>query len=146
MKVIRIDDEVWRALQKWASPFEDSPNSVLRRILQIGGTPSKKTASARLPRGQRTPQSDFRRPILRVLYDMKGSGKTADVLDRVEQLIGGKLTTADRSRLRRGEIRWRNTAQFERNAMVDEGLLTKGSQRGVWELTEKGVKLAKSQA
>jgi hypothetical protein len=32
-KVIRIDDEVWRALQKEATPLQDTPNSALRRLL-----------------------------------------------------------------------------------------------------------------
>jgi len=32
-KVIRIDDEVWQALQKEATPLQDTPNSALRRLL-----------------------------------------------------------------------------------------------------------------
>ncbi len=32
-KVIRIDDEVWRALQKQDTPLQDTPNSALRRLL-----------------------------------------------------------------------------------------------------------------
>ena len=36
-RVIRIDDEVWRELQKRAEPFEDNPNSVLRKILGLPG-------------------------------------------------------------------------------------------------------------
>ena len=34
-KVIRIDGEVWSALQRRAIPFQDNPNSVLRRILGL---------------------------------------------------------------------------------------------------------------
>jgi hypothetical protein len=77
---------------------------------------------------------------------MGGSGKTAEVLDRVEMMLGSNLTSADRATLGQGEIRWRNTAQWERNAMVDEGLLKKNSPRGVWELTEKGIKLTEHDA
>ncbi|MCI0722296.1 MAG: winged helix-turn-helix domain-containing protein [Acidobacteria bacterium] len=142
MRVIRVDDEVWRALQKKAMPFEDTPNSVLRRILKTNGLRPRKRAVKRIPRGERTPQEEFRQPILRALYEMGGSGKTAEVLDRVEGIFGGKLTNADRATLSHGEIRWRNTAQWERNVMVDEGLLKRTSSRGVWELTEKGIKLA----
>lgn len=32
-KVIRIDEEVWRALQKEATPLQGTPNSALRRLL-----------------------------------------------------------------------------------------------------------------
>ena len=146
MRVIRVDDEVWRALQKKALPFEDTPNSVLRRVLKVNGVRSRKNAAPRLPRGQRTRQEDFRQPILRALYEMGGSGKTTEVLDRVKEMIGDKLTDADHATMKRGEIRWRNTAQWERNTMVEDGLLKKNSPRGIWELTEKGIKLAEIQA
>lgn len=148
MRVIRVDDEVWRALQKRASAFEDSPNSVLRRVLKINGVRFRKIAAPRLPRGQRTPQREFRQPILRALYEKGGTGKTGEVLDRVKEIMGDRFTDADRARMKGGEIRWRNTAQFERNAMVQEqeGLLKESSPHGVWELTEKGSKLAESRA
>jgi 5-methylcytosine-specific restriction protein A len=35
MPQIRIDDEVYRALQKQAEPFRDTPNDVLRRLLGL---------------------------------------------------------------------------------------------------------------
>ncbi len=34
-RTIRIDDEVYMALQKGAEPFTDTPNSALRRILRL---------------------------------------------------------------------------------------------------------------
>jgi hypothetical protein len=44
-KVIRIDGEVWAELQRRARPLEDTPNSVLRRVL---GLPDEGTGSERL--------------------------------------------------------------------------------------------------
>jgi plasmid replication initiation protein len=44
-KVIRIDGEVWAELQRRARPLEDTPNSVLRRVL---GLPEEGTGPARL--------------------------------------------------------------------------------------------------
>ena len=35
--VIRVDDEVWKWLQRHAKPLEDTPNSVLRRIAGLDG-------------------------------------------------------------------------------------------------------------
>ena len=35
MPVIRVDDQVWKKLQKMAEPFVDNPNSVLRRLLAL---------------------------------------------------------------------------------------------------------------
>jgi len=146
MRVIRIDDDVWRALQRKAMPFEDTPNSVLRRILRVNGRGARKKGVGRIARGHRTLQQEFRWPILQALYGNGGSGRTAEVLDRVGEIVKSKLTDADRRKLAHGEIRWRNTAQWERNVMVDEGLLKKNSPHGVWELTEKGIKLAERKA
>lgn len=43
---IRIDDEVFEALQKHAKPFVDTPNDVLRRILGLDdGKPRSRAAS-----------------------------------------------------------------------------------------------------
>ena len=36
MPVIRVDDEVWKDLQRRAEPLVDTPNSVLRRMLGLG--------------------------------------------------------------------------------------------------------------
>jgi hypothetical protein len=44
-KVIRIDAEVWAELQRRARPLEDTPNSVLRRVL---GLPDEGTGPERL--------------------------------------------------------------------------------------------------
>jgi len=45
MPTIRVDDEVYAWLQKQARPFEDSPNSVLRRVAGIGGPASNAAAA-----------------------------------------------------------------------------------------------------
>ena len=41
-RVIRIDEEVWVELQRRAVPFEDNPNSVIRKLLSL---PAVRTAS-----------------------------------------------------------------------------------------------------
>jgi len=38
MPTIRVDDEVYAWLQKQARPFEDTPNSVLRRVSGLNGS------------------------------------------------------------------------------------------------------------
>ena len=146
MRVIRIDDEVWAALQKRARAFEDTPNSALRRELRIDKRNGKRKVSERSPKGIKTPQPAFREPILRVLYEAGGSARIADVCDGIEQMIGERFNETDRGLLGAGEVRWRNTSQWERNAMVKEGLLKKNSPRGLWELTAKGVAAAEALA
>ena len=55
---IRIDGEVWGWLKSHAQPFEDTPNSVLRRIAGLGESAS----SQQLP----MPNSDLAHPAAKV--------------------------------------------------------------------------------
>ena len=43
MPVIRVDDQVWKELQKRAVPLVDTPNSVLRRLLVLNNTTKNDT-------------------------------------------------------------------------------------------------------
>ncbi len=52
---IEVDDQVWRFLKKHAEPFEDTPNSVLRRILlpesnKALAAPIKSTGETDMPK------------------------------------------------------------------------------------------------
>lgn len=94
----------------------------------------------RIPKGTKTPAEAFRVPILRALSEMGGSAQIGRVLDRVEQMMLGLLRPVDREGLPSDpqQPRWRNTAQWERLAMVKDGLLRSDSPRGVWEITDAG--------
>lgn len=94
----------------------------------------------RLKRGIRTREEAYYVSILQVLSDMGGSGKVAEVLDRVGKKMKGVLKKPDYESLASGtdSLRWRNTAQWARNSMVNEGLLKKDSPRGIWEISDKG--------
>ncbi len=100
---------------------------------------SRKVAE-RLKRGLRTPEDAFRVPILQSLIESGGSAAMADVLDKVGAIMRSKLNAYDRSSLPSDptQTRWRNTAQWARNAMVREGLMSSDSPRGIWEITEAG--------
>src|SRR5437879_4687585 len=117
-KVIRLDLDVYEALQKMARPFEDTPNSVIRRLLPdvgrlAGEVPVQRELSA--PPGStekrrrrreegRTPQEAFRRPVLEALMELGGKGRVADVLDRVEQKMKGRLSPFDYSTVKTGTV------------------------------------------
>ncbi|NMC19518.1 MAG: hypothetical protein GYA33_03775 [Thermogutta sp.] len=94
----------------------------------------------RLRRGLRTPEDEFYLPILRVLVRRGGSGQVGDILQDVREEMKGILRDVDFEPLASDSRnpRWRNTAQWARNSMVNEGLLKSHSARGVWEITEKG--------
>jgi len=98
------------------------------------------TADSRAPlrRGLRTPEWAYRVPILESLVELGGRGRMREVLARVEAKIGHRLNDHDRERLESGEIRWRKTAMWCRQTLVEQGLLARDSPRGIWEITEKG--------
>jgi hypothetical protein len=103
---------------------------------------SSSVAGKRAPVGASTPQEAFRIPILKALTEMGGQGATSDVLDQVGEMMEGQLNEIDRQMLPSGtSVRWRNKAQWARNALVNEGLMASDSPRGVWEITEEGREL-----
>lgn len=110
-----------------------------RRPASTAGT---RRSHGRLPGGVKTPDRDFRLPILQVLAKMGGRGEVAAVLDRVGVVMAKMLRPIDRQALRSDpdQPRWRNTAQWERLLMVEKGWLVKGSPRGVWEITDAGLR------
>ncbi|MEM4204451.1 MAG: winged helix-turn-helix domain-containing protein [Candidatus Methanomethylicaceae archaeon] len=91
-------------------------------------------------RGLRTPEEEFRIPILQTLVELGGSAPMHEVLDRVEKMMKDRLTAHDLLPLPSDPtaVRWRNTAQWARKDMVTEGLLASDSPRGIWEITSKG--------
>lgn len=153
MPTIRIDEEVWRSLQSLARPFEDTPNDVLRRVLNldpaekvrrgagvavetIGGKTTQPDSTAL----QRTPQQAFRRPILEALVALGGQAEVSAVIERVREEMKAKLTRFDLQDIRSGMVRWEKAANWERFVMVEEGLLEAGTPRGIWKISERGRK------
>lgn len=95
----------------------------------------------RRPSGDISPQIEYCRYILEVLVEMGGSGKTDDVLESVGKKMKPVLKPKDYEPHKSDakQIRWRNTAQWARNLMVNEdGRMKKKSPRGVWEISEAG--------
>lgn len=140
MPTIRIDEEVWAALQKRATPLTDTPNDVLRRTFNLPPIAGSGGMSGKRPRPRvgATPQGGYRRPILEVLVEMGGRGQMNDVLDRVGEKMQRTLQPVDRQRNPQGIIRWRHNAMWERNTMRQEGLIKSGAPRGQWVITDKG--------
>ena len=149
MKVIRIDDDVWKLLKKQAIPLEDNPNTVLRRLLGIDQKQKRVTLKKgkRLSRGSgRTDQKDFLQPILEVLGELSGRGEIKEIFRRLELKMKHHLRPVDYGMLKSGQIRWKNTAQWARNELTAEGLMERNSTRGVWQLSQKGREHLKSKA
>lgn len=99
-----------------------------------------RTSYGRLQRGLRTPESAYYQPILKALDGLGGRARMNDVLDRIEELMHGRLSEVDYQPLNSDpEVpRWRNAAQWARSQMVKEGLLKDDSPRGIWEISDGG--------
>jgi len=166
---IRVDAEVFEKLKEDAEPFVDTPNTVLRRILGLapgmegpetndgapaaGSSPRRRaTKGATATRTRRTqkrrprakpgttlPDVEYEIPILEILRDSGGRAPTREVIDALGERLDGRLTEADREPLSSGDLRWRNRAQFARLSLIEQGDMTKGSPRGVWEISEQGL-------
>ncbi len=98
-------------------------------------------------KGEVTPHTAFYRAILESLAEMGGSGKTRDVLDRVGQKMKSVFKPLDHAVLPSDgkSIRWRNSAQWARNTMVNEDGRMKKTKNGVWEISDKGRKWLKDE-
>lgn len=119
--------------QSWPSSVDAKP--ARRRP----GRPKKKPE--RLHRGEKFTDKEFRLPLLQALVQLGGSASTKQTLDQVGELVQGQLKPADYEILSDGRtIRWRNTAAWARQQLVEEGLMKNDSPNGVWEITEQGRK------
>ncbi|WP_038171289.1 winged helix-turn-helix domain-containing protein [Verrucomicrobium sp. BvORR106] len=94
----------------------------------------------RSKKGDITSQDDYCAPVLRVLVEMGGSGKTRDVITKVGQAMKGTLKPKDyeKTTSRAREPRWENTTRWARQKMVDDGRMKSDSPTGVWEISDKG--------
>jgi hypothetical protein len=157
MPTIRVDDEVFAWLQSKARPFEDTPNSVLRREAGLDGDGTSGAAGSRTsppgPQrvyaregGAKTPQGEFRAPILKILKARGGRADRSFVLRELERVLAGKLTAFDKQDIKSGTIRWQKSAEWEVSTMRQEGLLLprSDSPHGVWCLSATGERAAKN--
>jgi hypothetical protein len=152
MPTIRVDEDVFVGLQKIAQPFTDTPNSVIKRLLEEAGV-MPKTPSARVevaatkpvkavPGGKLVPQPTYERYLLHVLArEFKGRGHKHEVskviIEKMERR--GLLSELEHKMMQTGETRAENTIAWGRNALKERGLLSASSPRGIWELTEAGM-------
>lgn len=152
MPTLRVDDEVYDALKGLAEPFVDTPNSVIRRLLEEKGLVAKPKA-APAPRAAKTdpkleptPQAVYEELLVKILDEQfKGRGDKRSVTHAiVERMQKQKLLrAADLELVATGETRAENAIAWGRNALKERGLISGSSPRGIWELTAEGRVAAK---
>ena len=150
MPSIRIEDDVFQALKSIAEPFTDTPNSVIRRLLEERGAlkgskapiaPSNDEQAAQL-----TPQPTYEKFLLHVLATkFNGRGAKHDVTKTVLTMMTSRnlIGPAELELVSTGETKAANTVAWGRNALKERGFIKRISARGVWELTSEGMAAAK---
>jgi len=103
-------------------------------------TEAERRNLGRLRKGLRTPEAAYYLPILKALVELGGSAKMQAVLDKVHKAMKPILKDVDHEPLASDPDmpRWRNSAQWARNTMRQEGLLKDDSPHGTWEITDAG--------
>lgn len=142
-QVTSFRDKVIFLRREWESLF------VREEVENTEGTRThvERNHLGRLRRGLRTREESYYRPILEALQALGGSAPMNQVLDRVLQNMKGTLKDVDYEPLPSDPDtpRWRNAAQWARNAMVKEGLLRNDSPRGLWQISEAGIRFLRGE-
>src|SRR4051812_3443200 len=124
MLTIEIDSDVFDALKERAEPLIDTPNSVLRRLLDLGSADEHLAATrtgvrrVRNRPGDLLSETEYWMPILRALESRGGAAPTRVALDAVGEELGERLTPRDFEPTGNGnEKRWEARAHFARLRM-----------------------------
>jgi hypothetical protein len=136
---LRVDDDVFSALQEQATPFVDTPNSVLRRILGLDESASRMPVKQRRARaGELLPHSVYRPAVLRALAQRGGSAPAREIINAVGNALHDQMKPRDFEPNESGVVRWENRIQWQRQRLKEQGLIKPDSPVGTWELTEAG--------
>lgn len=90
------------------------------------------------------PQKEFREPLLRVIYELGGSAHVHELRPILRERMESRLLPGDLEHVSGGVERWWNAACWMRHDLVSEGYFRNDSPRGVWALSDEGVKLVES--
>ena len=140
MRVVRISDELFKEVQKYAEPIVDNFETALRKALKSVNKGdvemTLKTKSAKTE--NLTPQKEFWVPILETIVAKGGKADAQAVVDGVESRMKQRLKAGDYETNQDGTAKWFKAVHFQRLAMVHEGLLECNSPRGIWQITDMG--------
>ncbi len=121
MPTIRIDDEVYAWLQSQACPFDDTPNSVLRRVAKLDNTLNQNLA-LRKRHSEFNPLIEEKRlngtsenQFLKFLKSINGQAHRMTVLGELDEL-SGRFTDFDRANIPSGAT-VEKSAEWEVRAM-----------------------------
>jgi len=137
MPVVRVSEELFQEIQRYAEPLIDNFESALWKILRLAGSRATKPPTPSKS-GDHMPPRDFWRPILEVLRENSGQADVETIIKALEIKIKDQLRPGDYESNVDGSLKWERQAHFQRLAMKHEGLIAGNSPRGVWEITNQG--------
>lgn len=156
MPVIRITDNVMKILKQFAIPFEDTPNTVLQRILndyiklksKEDGCLKVESGGDKMPVDKESRDNlliklsyraeKYGRWIYEALTLRGGSAEAKWVISHIEKTHIKELSEEELGDLICGVQRSTKNTNFARLELKEHGLLNKYAPHGIWELTEKG--------
>ncbi|EMG37155.1 hypothetical protein PCS_01991 [Desulfocurvibacter africanus PCS] len=135
----KIATESWKVslqtLQTLEGRISHSLVSVRAIITRISDKPGSKSRQKRFVK--RSSPALLSRELRKALRELGGSGKKADVLERIRINMDGKFKPQDLERDAQGNLNWEKWIVAEKNRLVKEGAIVTGSSFGVWELRRK---------
>ena len=139
-RLLAFENKVEALVTEW-DELEDLRDTASPAVQEI----VSKRFFGKRKKGEITPHTAFDRAILESLVELGGSAKTRVVLDRVGEKMKTILKPLDYAVLPSDgkSIRWRNSAQWARNTMVNEDGRMKKTKNGTWEISDKGRKWLK---
>ncbi|MEI6665250.1 MAG: winged helix-turn-helix domain-containing protein [Chloroflexota bacterium] len=154
MPVIRISEDNFQRLQRWAIPLEDTVDSALAKVLTAAEADRPRTEVSEMPAspkirpertGEAIPDARYYALIIRALSEAEGRASKSAVTRRIGEWLASELSPDDHVTVATGESRWENRVAWARNRLRESGYLRADSPRGMWELTPKGRELASSE-
>ncbi len=163
MHTVRLDDDVFDALMKICRPTVDTPNSVIRRLLQnckddslSGRSIERKniklegnirdTGFMGTPQRFVTSQDVYEVYVLYVLQtEYSGEAGPRSLEKDVVALMKkrGFITDYERKIVATGKIKAKESIAQAGNALRDKGYIVQKSPRGMWRITSVGIARAK---
>ena len=147
MPVVRISEELFKEVQKYAEPLVDSFETALWKALgaRKEGSIPMPHRTVTLPRrtitrraSNVTRQKEFWKPMLQSIVDHGGRARAEEVVRDVEKKMKDKLKPGDYEPNLDGAAKWIKAVHYQRLAMVHDGMLSRHSPYGVWEITDSG--------
>ena len=125
----------------------DGLAEILERIEDVLGQAVIEDKSAkssnphlRISRQPRTSHSVLKNYVIQALTELGGRAQCSEVLDRMHNLLEGKLLPGDLKPHKSSGLYWRYYSHWAYQRLIHEGIARRTSQRGYWELNPDAIK------